>query len=75
MPGYGTITGMIKNFISPLQSWLLTQNRCVGCGMPLDRAEKRKGKKGIVVSCKCKRMYIYDEGGKSYRRALLTEVS
>lgn len=65
---------MLKKFISPIQNWLLSQNRCVGCGMPLTQGEKRVGASGKIIVCKCKRMYIYDEAKKEYRRALLTEV-
>lgn len=59
---------MFKNLISPVQAWLLSQGKCVGCGMPLSGG-KRDEKK---VTCKCKRIYI-EENGK-YRRAKLEEV-
>ncbi len=59
---------MLKSLISPVQAWLLSQGKCVGCGTPL-----QKGKKvGHKVSCKCKRIYI-EENGK-YRRARIEEV-
>lgn len=59
---------MFKNLISPVQAWLLSQGKCVGCGMPLSKG-KKDGKK---VTCKCKRIFI-EEGGK-YRRARLDEI-
>ncbi|MCL4397837.1 hypothetical protein M1403_02290 [Patescibacteria group bacterium] len=59
---------MFKNLISPVQAWLLSQGKCVGCGMPL-----AKGKKdGKMVICKCKRVYV-EESGK-FRRAKMDEV-
>jgi hypothetical protein len=65
---------MLKNIIAPVQAWLLSQNRCVGCGTPLVQGVKSKTKMGVVVVCKCKRAYIYDDEKKRYRRALLSEV-
>lgn len=65
---------MFKNIIIPVQSWLLSQKRCVGCGTPLSKALKIKTKNKDTVCCKCKRIYIYDTQKKQYRRALLSEV-
>lgn len=59
---------MLKNLISPVQAWLLSQGKCVGCSMPLVKGKKD----GNKVTCKCKRIYI-EENGK-YRRAKLEEV-
>lgn len=59
---------MLKNLIAPVQAWLLTQGKCVGCGTPIASA-KKNGKKLI---CKCGRMYV-EENGK-YRRARFEEV-
>lgn len=66
---------MLKNVIAPIQAWLLSQGKCVGCGMPLSGGTSKKRKDaGELVTCKCKRMYIFDPKKKTYRRALLTEV-
>lgn len=65
---------MFKNIVAPVQAWLLSQKRCVGCGMPLSYGSKSKPRGQEAVLCKCKRMYIYNEEKKTYRRALLTEV-
>lgn len=66
---------MFRNVISPIQAWLLSQGRCVGCGMPLSYAKIEKHKsEGEKVTCKCKRIYIRDSKTKRYRRALLEEV-
>lgn len=65
---------MLRNIIAPVQAWLLSQKRCVGCGMPLTKAKiaKKDGLERVV--CKCKRVYVYDDKTKGYRRALLNEV-
>lgn len=69
------LPGVLKNVISPVQLWLLSQGMCVGCGMPLSKAEKFKGKKGIsMVRCKCGRIFVQESKSKAYRRALLEEV-
>ena len=67
---------MFKNVIAPIQSWLLSNGQCVGCGMPLSKAvrEDVKGKNSEKVTCKCGRIFIYDKTTKVYRRALFSEV-
>ncbi len=66
---------MFKNIIAPIQAWLLSQGRCVGCGMPLAKAKHEKRADGTEkVTCKCGRIYIYDPETKKYRRALFEEI-
>jgi uncharacterized Zn finger protein (UPF0148 family) len=59
---------MFKNLISPVQAWLLSQGKCVGCGTPLAKGKKS----GNVVTCKCGRIFVNEDG--KYRRAKLNEV-
>lgn len=66
---------MFKNIIAPVQAWLLSRGQCVGCGMPLNKGEKqRAGEETEKVTCKCGRIFIYDQKTKHYRRALFEEV-
>ena len=66
---------MFKNVISPIQAWLMSQGRCVGCGTPLSLALHKNLKDGTEkVTCKCGRIFVYDPKKKVYRRALLKEV-
>jgi len=65
---------MIKNLISPIQAWLLSQGRCVGCGTPLSRGVKKEVRGKMTVTCKCGRIFIYDGTKGTYRRALFDEV-
>lgn len=66
---------MLKNVIAPIQAWLLSQDRCVADGQPLDLSKKEKRKDGTFkVTHSCGRIYIYDPKNKNYRRALLEEV-
>ena len=65
---------MIKTIIAPVQTWLLNQKRCVGCGMPLNKGIKQKGKDKTKVTCKCNRVYILDLKTKAYRRAKINEA-
>lgn len=62
---------MFKNIIGPVQAWLLSQGKCVGCGKELVR-QKSTGQ--IVVTCHCGRIYIYDCGADTFRRARLDEI-
>ncbi|MAG59337.1 hypothetical protein CMO96_00920 [Candidatus Woesebacteria bacterium] len=69
------IPRVFKNVIAPVQAWLLSQGRCVGCGTPLSVGESVKSKKGDEkVACSCGRIFIHDATNKKYRRALLEEV-
>ena len=66
---------MFKNVISPIQAWLISQNRCVGCGLPLSKGKKSKGKKGQEkTTCNCGRIFIFDKSTKKFRRALFEGV-
>jgi len=67
---------MFRSVIAPVQAWLLSQGRCVGCGKELTsgKREKGKGTKGEKVACSCGRIFIYDAATKRYRRALFEEV-
>ena len=66
---------MFKNIIAPVQAWLLSRGQCVGCGKPLDKGKREKGKNGTEkVTCKCGRIFIYNPKTKKYRRALFEEV-
>lgn len=66
---------MFKNIVSPVQAWLLSQGRCVGCGMPLAKASHEKNGESLEkVICKCGRIFIYDTATKKYRRALIKEA-
>lgn len=66
---------MFKNVIAPVQAWLLSQKRCVGCGRDLagNRAIKRKDGAEKII-CECGRIFIHDSKTDKYRRALLEEV-
>jgi len=66
---------MIKNLIAPVQAWLMSQGRCVGCGTPLSSGTEKKVRGNIVVTCnKCGRIFIRDPKNNSYRRALFDEI-
>lgn len=66
---------MFKNVIYPIQIWLLSQGRCVGCGKSLTKAKAKKRKDLLEeVTCVCRRIYIFDSKTKKYRRALPEEV-
>lgn len=65
---------MFKNVIAPIQAWLLSQGRCVGCGKELSLGKKEKRDGTEKVTCSCGRIFIYDPKNKKYRRALLEEV-
>ncbi len=63
---------MLKNIIAPVQAWLLSQGKCVGCGRDLS---KKQGIGYVRVDCVCGRIYMYDPGVHKYRRATLDEIN
>ncbi len=68
---------MFKNIIAPMQAWLLSQGKCVGCGRLLEKKEGLPAQAGtgrIQVTCVCGRVYMYDMSGKKFRRATLDEI-
>lgn len=66
---------MLKNAIAPIQAWLLSQGRCVGCGKSLSSMKSAKRKDGThKVTCECRRVFVYDPKKEIYRRALIEEV-
>lgn len=65
---------MIKNLIAPMQAWLLSQGRCVGCGTPLNKGVQKEVRGQITVTCQCGRIFIYDKSQNKYRRALFDEI-
>lgn len=66
---------MFKNVIAPVQAWLLSQGRCVGCGTDLSLGKSEKHASGEKVSCsKCGRIFIKESPAGKYRRALFEEV-
>ncbi|KKT46109.1 MAG: hypothetical protein UX12_C0017G0004 [Candidatus Collierbacteria bacterium GW2011_GWC1_45_47] len=68
---------MFKNIIAPVQAWLLSRGSCVGCGTALSNGQHQPSSKvngSEQVTCKCGRIFIYDPGKNTYRRALLSEV-
>jgi len=65
---------MIKNLITPIQAWLLSQKRCVGCGTTLSKGDRKLVRGQTTVTCHCGRIFIYDKSKDTYRRALFDEV-
>jgi len=65
---------MFKNLFTPIQSWLLSQDRCVGCGELLTKGKLHEVRGKRIVSCRCGRMFVHDQKHQSFRRALFNEV-
>lgn len=66
---------LIKKVVGPLQVQFIKRGLCVGCGMPLSKAERvDRGDGTEKVICKCGRIYIYNRAEDSYRRANFDEA-
>ena len=70
------IFSKFKVIIEPLQMWLLSNGRCVGCGKELNKMPIKKSNNinEHIVICECRRTYVYSKKKKVYRRALLKEI-
>lgn len=68
---------MLKNIIAPVQAWLLSQGRCVGCGNPLNVGKhKNTTEEEIEVTCKkCGRIFLKNTKTGHFRRAPLPNPS
>ncbi|MBI3577608.1 hypothetical protein HY086_06235 [Candidatus Gottesmanbacteria bacterium] len=62
---------MFKNIVAPIQAWLISQGKCVGCGRELS---KPQGKGLVRATCVCGRIYMYDPAADKYRRATFEEA-
>ncbi len=66
---------ILKNLVAPIQMWLLSQKRCVGCGDALSTGMKKEVRQKTTVTCRrCGRIFVYDSKKDTYRRALFDEV-
>lgn len=65
---------MFKNLISPIQAWLLSQGRCVGCGEALSKGNRNMVRGQMTVTCRCGRIFIHNSKKGTYRRALFDEI-
>jgi len=66
---------LFKKLIAPLQQWLMSQGKCVGCGRELNEAKHKEYKKNEeLVYCQCNRVYMFTKSNKAYRRALIEEL-
>lgn len=65
---------MFKNLISPIQVWLLSQGRCVGCGDELSHGQKSTTNGRQMVTCRCGRIFVHDLKKGTYRRAMFDEI-
>lgn len=65
---------MIKHLIAPIQNWLLNQGRCVACGELLKKCKKKELNNISLVTCRCGRMFVFDQSSSVYRRAFFDEI-
>jgi len=67
---------MFKNIIAPVQAWLLSQGKCVGCGkqLPAQKNKKAKLEDEFFVTCECSRIFVFNEKTGKFRRAKFEEL-
>jgi hypothetical protein len=66
---------MIKKILAPIQSWILLQGKCVGCGKSLHTSRKmERGDNTQKVICSCGRIFIFEKRKGKFRRATVLEA-
>ncbi|OGM22217.1 hypothetical protein A2961_02460 [Candidatus Woesebacteria bacterium RIFCSPLOWO2_01_FULL_39_21] len=65
---------MNDNIILPLQKWLLTHEKCIGCGRKLALNGHKDNKGNRIAVCECKKMFVWVERTGSYRKVLNIEA-
>ena len=67
---------VFKKVISPVQRILISKGVCPGCGRPLSKSDKREKYEGDSekLTCRCRRVFIFDKKTQEYRRATFDEV-
>ncbi len=65
---------MIKKIAKPFQVVLLKRGLCSACTHPLDKSPRDSFRENrAMVTCKCKRRYVYNMDTDIYRRATFEE--
>lgn len=60
--------------ITPIQDWLLSEGKCVGCGRSLDRVGRERKNGHSFVTCVCRRVFVWEPERESFRRANLEDI-
>lgn len=62
---------MFKTILAPVQAWLLSQGKCVGCAASLaEGIVVTKSQNENEVTCKkCGRIFLYNRDKQTYQRA------
>ena len=67
---------MFKDVVAPIQAWLLSQGRCVGCGKELKDGKMSKLKDGTEkIACSCGRILFMILNPKSSEELFLRKFS
>ncbi len=65
---------MFKKILAPIQSFILIQGKCVGCGRNLAQGKKISFQNNCEkVICACKRIFIFEKRKGKFRRATIEE--
>lgn len=62
---------MFRNIIAPVQAWLLSQGKCVGCGTALFLGKKGNTIDGEqeIICTKCGGIFLLNKKTGRFRRA------
>ncbi|MEX2028719.1 MAG: hypothetical protein WD988_04450 [Candidatus Curtissbacteria bacterium] len=61
--------------LAPVQTWILLQGKCVGCGRTLAQGRKtERGDNTQQVTCTCGRIFIFDKRRGKYKRASTEDI-
>ena len=63
-----------QSVITPIQKWLLAQGKCVSCGKDLTEEERVPSNGHFLITCECRRVFVWEPAQELYRRAFLEDV-
>jgi hypothetical protein len=60
--------------IIPIKKWLLSKSKCTCCGRSLVKYRKERVNGNVLVTCDCRRVFVWLPEVDSFRRAFLEDV-
>jgi len=63
-----------REVIVPIKKWLLSKSKCTCCGKSLAKHRKERVNGNIIVTCECRRVFVWLAEIDSFRRAFLEDV-
>lgn len=74
LPGHKSETMNSESVITSMQQWLLAQGKCVSCGKDLGDVDRIPDNGHFLITCKCRKVFVWEPTTRIYRLAYLEDV-